>query len=458
MQLAPALSSLVLYVFLIGFSQFLPAQTTVFSTREVQEDIAYLREHLEKHHPNLYLYSDPAAFKDFWDQLDKNLPEQSTHTEVYRQLSPVLSLIKDGHTLMLPAKKLRSDSNRDSLFFPFDVFCDGRRLWTLGNYSDSLDLLNGSEILSLNGTPTSQLIASLMKRLARDGHNPQYALWVLNRYFRSFYSFVWGHPKSFTLEVKEKDAPGQILKVPAMKRADIGIRAREKDSFSKDPAYPPNQSGIQVKKLTAKNTALLSLPSFSNRILKARWGQKFRKEVRKCFSKLNEWKVEHLYLDLRENQGGDIRLGRFLLSYLLESDFSLISGYQRVHRGKPSATQRLKVCKGPQEGIFPVQKDRFRGKVSVLINGGTFSNSAIVCAALKKYHRATFIGEESGGSRCVLAGAAKEISLPHSHIQVQIPRLQFRISGTLEPDCGGLQPDSLTRLSIEDILSFSSPD
>ncbi len=44
------------------------------------------------------------------------------------------------------------------------------------------------------------------------------------------------------------------------------------------------------------------------------------------------------------------------------------------------------------------KKNGYRGKLYVLTNGNTFSASVIVAAYLKKQQRATFIGEETGGT------------------------------------------------------------
>ena len=46
----------------------------------------------------------------------------------------------------------------------------------------------------------------------------------------------------------------------------------------------------------------------------------------------------------------------------------------------------------------PPKPNNFKGKVYVLINGGSFSASSIISSNLKSTKRAIFVGEETGGA------------------------------------------------------------
>ncbi|MBK9411997.1 MAG: hypothetical protein IPN61_01000 [Bacteroidetes bacterium] len=77
----------------------------------------------------------------------------------------------------------------------------------------------------------------------------------------------------------------------------------------------------------------------------------------------------------------------------------------------------------------------------MLINGGSFSNSGIVASCLKRNTKTTFVGEETGGNDKVLAGNIKEIILPFSQIEVQIPTKQFMLDNDLPLTGRGTIPD-----------------
>ena len=76
-----------------------------------------------------------------------------------------------------------------------------------------------------------------------------------------------------------------------------------------------------------------------------------------------------------------------------------------------------------------------------MINGGSFSNSGIVAAALKKYKRAVFVGEETGGNNMVIAGFSKDDELPNTKVHIEIPTKQFLLDASLPLSARGTMPD-----------------
>lgn len=88
----------------------------------------------------------------------------------------------------------------------------------------------------------------------------------------------------------------------------------------------------------------------------------------------------------------------------------------------------------------------------MLINGGSFSNSGIVASCLQINNRAVFIGEETGGNPNVIASFIKDIDLPNTKIQVQIPTKQFLITDKTKNTGQGVLPTHVVTASLADIL------
>ena len=145
-----------------------------------------------------------------------------------------------------------------------------------------------------------------------------------------------------------------------------------------------------------------------------------------------------LILDLRNNQGGEIEYGAFLLSHLIPEQFRVLDGYYQLDPVNPLS---LRKTIGDCMGIYKPKVSVFKGSLYVLINGGSFSNSGIVAACLKRYHRAIFIGEESGGNNKVLAGDANEFRLPNSSIRIEIPTKQYMLDEGMDVKGRGTMPD-----------------
>jgi C-terminal processing protease CtpA/Prc len=104
--------------------------------------------------------------------------------------------------------------------------------------------------------------------------------------------------------------------------------------------------------------------------------------------------------------------------------------------------------------LLPKQKHHFKGKVYVLINGGSFSASALVSAYLKYKQKAVFIGEETGGAKegCN-AGVTPYYVLPHTKVKLRMPA--FRIVHDVSPWISGrgIMPDYEVEYGIKDIFA-----
>jgi C-terminal processing protease CtpA/Prc len=190
----------------------------------------------------------------------------------------------------------------------------------------------------------------------------------------------------------------------------------------------------------------LTIKDFHNDILKTVYKQNFKKAIASYFKQISEAETEHLIIDLRDNQGGDIENGVFLLSYLLDKPFSIVKAYFKLK------DNQLHTCKGPSLGQHKPQANTFKGKVYVLINGGSFSNSGIVSSCLKANDRAIFIGQETGGNPNVVNGFTKDITLPNTKIQVQVPCKQLVMTDKTKNTGHGLMPTVPIQANLTTIL------
>jgi C-terminal processing protease CtpA/Prc len=102
---------------------------------------------------------------------------------------------------------------------------------------------------------------------------------------------------------------------------------------------------------------------------------------------------------------------------------------------------------------FPKHRNAYQGKLSVLVNGKSFSMSCIAATYLKYKANATIIGEETGGniagSNAVVSG---NIILPHTKVRVFIPYYHIYHSIDAINDGHGLMPDIKTTYSASDVL------
>ncbi len=426
----------MLFFLLLNSIQYVNGQTAHFTKQQISEDLKYLKTQLLNKHPN----STNAGFQNFFEKT--NLPATLTSQEAYCNIAATSSIIKDGHTLFYPNSKLINHNNENQHFIPLKIFWDGTNLFVQKNYSNNTALVEGAKITSINGVKSENLIPFMLQNMMRDGDNFNYPIWVLNNYFFEYYSYFYGCPTTFNLKVATATEKTKTINIKGLLKADLLKRINNSNSSNSN-----NDKAIYATFNLANSTATLTIKDWHNSVLKKHYKQKFKKEIKAIFEQIENHKIQHLIIDVRNNQGGDIKNSKILLAYLLDQPFKLVEGYRKIKDG------RLIKSKGPQIGIHKPRPKPFKGKLFILINGGSFSNTGIFCSVLQKYNRAIFIGEETGGSEFQICSKPKGILLPNTKIRVEIPTLQFVIKETSNGVLHGIKPHHEIKPTINSLLA-----
>jgi hypothetical protein len=414
----------------------------------LKEDLRFLQKKLENKHPNLYLYTQKIQIDHIFDSLFNDIKSPMTELAFYHHISIISSWIKDGHTILLPSQKTMDLHNKQSKFLPYKCSIIKNKLYIDLICTTDTSLAAGDEITAINNTPTSEILSQLMVRQIRDGENLTYPNWILHQYFKSYYSFHFGHPGKFNIEYQR-----QGIKKTAL----VNALPNDSISYYRKLKYPDRDNtkitgdGITLQTATDQQYAILTIKDFHNDVLRKEYHQRFPSVIDEYFREIKDKQIKNLVIDLRNNQGGDIENGVTLLSYLVNHPFSVVEKYLEVDGS--AGNYQLRNTNGPSKGLHDPAENIFNGSLYVLINGGSFSNSGIVAAALKKYKRAVFVGEETGGNNMVLAGFSKAFELPNSQLQIEIPTKQFLLDASLPLSGRGTLPD----FPIEKSLSKDDP-
>lgn len=423
------------------------AKEKQFTVPQLQQDFKAFRHKFESTLANLYLYTPKPQLDSIFDAYYYSITPM-TEREFYNFITPLLSVIKDGHSLVLPAAETTAAHARNSLYFPFQVYWHNGHLYTIRNYSADTSIVDGTEIVSINNERAEDIIAFLSSRQVRDGENQTYPLWIINRYFRGYYGISFGYPEQYTLLLKLADSTNKTVKVSGVSNDSITTRKSERYANSKGI----NQEGIHLK-VTGK-TAVLSISSWDAKTLRTLYHQQFIKEIDAAFQQILAQKIEHLIIDIRDNQGGAAYYGDYLLSYLLQQPYHYTTGVFKVmkHGTNEQYLQRLAT---DFSKVHQPRKNNFKGKVYVLINGGSFSNSGIFSSRMQWYKRGIFIGEEAAGNKTVLTGVfgiGGKTILPNTKIICDRSNYRIVISDASTNDGHGVVPDIAVTPTPQDII------
>ena len=174
--------------------------------------------------------------------------------------------------------------------------------------------------------------------------------------------------------------------------------------------------------------------------------------LQEAFEKIHERNSSSLIIDVRDNGGGQDVLGKQLLSYLLYEPF-MYYDYLVINA---LSFDFLKYCKHatpvpafavklgadgkfhqvthPNWGMQQPGDPTFRGRVFVLMNGGSFSTTCEFLSNLHYRHRAVFIGSEPGGAYYGnTSGYTADVVLPNSKLQIDVPLTTYNLAAKGNP-------------------------
>ena len=194
--------------------------------------------------------------------------------------------------------------------------------------------------------------------------------------------------------------------------------------------------------------------------------------------------AQTLVIDLRNNGGGDSRLGDELLSHLTSAPYRMESAklwkMSAEYRAYIKSMVRAPLNHLPVEKVHPIgrrlfsgpdgtlvqfdeqpeshdaREPRFNGTVCVLIGAGTFSSAVDLADAIKTYRLATLVGEETGG-RPNTFGEVYYFRTPATGFLVGVSSAAFIRANGDTTDHRGVLPDFEVRRTAEDVRVGRDP-
>jgi len=447
------------------------------------EDLGWLRRSLEYVYPSLYKYDDKASVDARFDGVAARIGDQVMGLDLLALISRTNAAVRCGHLYTIPQGRLaREVLNKKVLPFRIKVLDGG--LYLLDDTSRP-SIPSGSRILSINGRSDRDILDGVRSGIAADGYIETRKERLMERYFSyDFQGFdLYYHlhvDRSDTFEIEYSEYGTKEVKKVTRAGLPIEERARlwrnrygfdERAWFKKPSPRFALSEGLGYAVLTISR-------SFEDKGV----DPDYDSLLRTAFHELRTKEIGHLIVDLRDNEGGSEHQQAELLSYLCPTPFKL---YQNVFLSHldfrplaPVVVERDRAqllfnnddeyMRRLGESLWinnyeysdalslkPPREDVFRGKLYVLVNGGTFSSAADAVADIQRTTDAAFIGEESGGLyEGPTGGDSIVVQLPHSEIRVRIsPNIQLGYMYRKHPVGRGVMPTHPAHYSIEDVVA-----
>jgi C-terminal processing protease CtpA/Prc len=391
------------------------------------------------------------------------------------------------------------------------------KLYLTKNFSKDTTIQIGTEVVAIENVTPQELFAKYRKTYTSDGYNETFIPYAFSMRFGTYIFYELGLKDSLNFDLKSNDSiyTKLIKRLPKVdetlkKKKNDSIPSKVKDSIVKKLTkeeiklakkkkkeklkYEYNYGYDKTKKEYSKTltfteidscTAIFKIKNFSKGGYKIAYDE--------VFELLRKTETKNLVLDLRGNPGGRLNEIHDLYSYLTkDSTFQLIQ--------KPLVTSKTSLLQSDYLSVMPkvlyvftiptypiyasilmlkTKKDDngeyrfnmksskhkphnanyFKGKIYVLINGGSFSAACIISSKLKENSDITFVGEETGGTfNGTVAGRTSSYKLPNSNLPTRLWIMDIAATNKTTEKGRGIHPDVEIVPTIDDIISNKDPE
>lgn len=433
-----------------------------FSAGTVRNAIDEMAKELSIKHPGFYRYNTKEDFKRYIDSIKTTIEDSLTELESFLKLKPIITKIHCLHSGISLPKEYKDYLNQQPNLFPFQVYFDNNKAYIIKNYSSVTSMLPGDEIVSINGQSIETIVSQLFSLIPSDGYNLTMKYRTLYLQFPSWYRSI-DLTENFVTVIRQNNIE-KTYEVKGAKFNDIA-----QDGFLKEPARKK-----QLEFKIENDIGFLTIHSFAETDIKE-VKQDFKRFIDQAFAEIKTNKIENLVVDLRDNTGGSDPYAAYFASCFFDKSFRY---WDRIEVTEAIA----KEIKGIALKIYfkkPIQKDNiwlwqkarhvhdfdfyeeqkpvqnnFAGKTYILINGFCMSSCADVSAILSYNKKATFIGEETGGTyQGNNSGMLPETKVVPFNFILTVPlQKYFNYVDTTKNIGRGTMPDYIVNNTINDIL------
>jgi hypothetical protein len=404
-----------------------PYNTDGFSLAQLQDDFDQYVNLIRRDHP--MTFTDKTVFERTIAEQRKLVRDGMSEMEFYSVVAPVGAAVRCGHTRTYLSTQGRDHLKEHGRCLPLEIRLVSDGLYVYKDFTPDEAIPRGSQVLSINTHPATDIIERMRASLHADGTNITYKNYAVNLFFARLFTLLYGGALRFELEIKEPGA-GK----PA-RRIVTAMTPNQADQVDKERYHPQTDCGRLCMTFSDDNSyAVLTIKDFGYYDDL----QAFRKPVGDFFARLKGDGIGTLIIDVRGNDGGDPYCSSFVASHVIAEPVRYFA------TGTPFYNDLVRP--------IPVPQHVFTGDLFVLTDGWCFSSTSHMLSILRCHGRGVFVGEESGGSSAC-NDASKEHVMKHTGLRLNLPRRTFATSARCLPNGRGIPPDIDVQPTIHDLIA-----
>ncbi|MDP9009410.1 MAG: S41 family peptidase [Pseudomonadota bacterium] len=437
-------------------------EATVFSPVELRADFAQMYDGLKAAHFDLYAFAPKRELDRRYAQLlgRINRPMNRFQAKVLFELFAAAARM--GHTRIdSPTADWNAYRKSGGKGFPLQIRITDDRVYVAENSSGIDAIRPGDEITRLDGQTMGQWLRRTERHVSAETPNMAHSIMEYD-----FAIYLWvehGAAGGFDIVTRRAGSAEQHIRLPARTLAETqAARLRQ-------PAALDLENPLREAKLLEGGVAYLRPGPFYNTDAKTgadEWDVSgFREFVDHAFEGFLQAGASRLIIDLRGNPGGDNLFSDIMVSWFATRPFRFASQFKIKVSAQSIAANAARIAHDadaagpvsreyadlyahsrigdvvdfPIPQAFPRDGKRFEGKVFVLIDRQSYSNTVAVAALVQDYQFGVIVGEATS-DMATTYGAMENFALDHTGLLVGYPKARIvRPNGDLR--ARGVTPD-----------------
>lgn len=482
------MNKVIIFLFLL-FSINLIGQTIdePFSKNEIKKDMEVFKQIRLKANSGLYTYRTKKQIDSVYIWAENEINKSSTYLDFYNIICKLTDFEGSLHNdTEFPTRYWKTLRKESFGYFPYPI------KWIEGkiriNFQDG-EIPLGSEIISINQKPISDILEKLNKYYTTDGFNITGKRFGIGTHFSRLYRWQYGLTENFNIQYLEPKST-QIKSKVLNSSSYLGYYKKFRTRYSKpyDSIDYERFKGNQKYKYKQINdsTSILTIYSFAMGDENSEEHKSYCSFLDSVFIENKKKNIKNLIVDIRQNGGGDKPNDMVTLSYLTNSPqkevqsawvsftkklpywkyFELNIPFYLKPIAKIKLKQRIKnelpIIKDNKSYyrdivIYEPNVNRFNGQVYLLISPNVASAASLFGAMVASNTDAIVVGEETSGGYYGHNGSYNvEYKLPKSNISTFFSIVNLKqdvIEKDSQPHGRGIIPDYDITQTYMDFLS-----
>lgn len=405
----------------------------IITKESAKADIDSLIYTISEVHPNMFAVCKQDEFMKMVSDIKQSLPDSLSVWDMYVRLQPLIVRIGDGHTsLIFPFYDL---VNENTSRIPVSMaMTPDNKVTVVFSVDDKIPA--ESEIVSINGITIEDMFKMMLHY--QSGETEVYRMNKVKEDFSALFLILYSSD-TYDFEYFE---PGRTKASRIVLKACSSKELVEWKKKTHPSVSESNVEPYSFKVIPDKNVAIMDFKSFAD----PNYMEIFADSM---FTTLKLNNINNLIIDVRENGGGNSKVGDIILGYISDKPFCQFQKYLARVTPVTQNLMRGKIDVGWYYGEIDIEdfvqpkgddKGHYNGNVILLTSNHTFSSAGSFSWTFKEFGMGKVVGEETGGVN-VAFGDVIYYKMPYSGLKASVSFKRFWQYNADENHIHGTIPD-----------------